>query len=132
MLPAATIPISSSFSRSIEGARVRLLLDTGGATLVSEAFFDAHALAGHATSTRESELIGSGGASVHARRLEGTWSVVLGTGTHVTLPAHELWIPSELGGATATCHLDGSIGVDVLDGCELVIADEAPLNAFLR
>jgi hypothetical protein len=130
--PCAEFPDLVIVTAIIAGAPARLLLDTGGATLVSSAYFDAHGLGKGTVTTRESELIGSGGVTLRARVVQGIWPLALGEKGQVTRSAHLFWVPSAAGGAIRACHLDGSLGIDVLEGCAVTIEDSSPKRVSLR
>jgi hypothetical protein len=117
---------------TLAGAPVRLLLDTGGSTLVSRRFADAHDLAPQTTGNADGHIIGSGGGTLAAKMLEGAFAFGLGPGARLTRTARSLWVPEALGGAPADCGLDGTLGIDVLAGCALVIADGSPLRASIQ
>jgi hypothetical protein len=129
--PCKAYPDLVIVSAALSGTSARFLLDTGGVTLVAAKFFDALRLEKDAT-VGAGSLVVSGGKSLASRVATGAFPLELGADRSAKRIARTLWVPTELGGATARCNLDGAIGVDVLNGCELVLTATTPSEAFVK
>lgn len=109
----------------VNGNAARLLLDTGGSTWFDRGFFWAY-LATRSRALRPGDLYGSGHDTVHAKVAEGPWSFVFGDERGARTTASQIWVVDPTGGAVSSCGLDGAVGLDVFEGCTLVIADGSP------
>jgi len=116
----------------IEGSAARLLLDTGGASWISRSYFDAHALSTRATAFQDGKLMGAGASVTDGRVAQGRFLFAFGRDASATRTAERLWVIAAPGGPVTDCGLDGSIGLDVLGDCELVLGDGTPPSAFAR
>jgi hypothetical protein len=125
----AAIPELTVVHIRIDGSDARLLLDTGGSTWLFKKYFDAQDLAGKATALRPGSLVGTSSQGMPGTLVQGHWTLAFGSSTHSLA---SLWVIAPTGGAAYTCSLDGSIGIDALDGCTLVLADGAAATAYLR
>jgi hypothetical protein len=116
----------------VNGQRLELLLDSGGSTLLFRDFAEQSGLGASAEVVRHGELVGSGDARAQAQLLRGHFQYVVGSESPLTLSRNQLWRvePAEREGAVA-CYPAGSLGLDALTGCQLVLGD-APSAAYLH
>jgi hypothetical protein len=113
------------------GVERTLMVDTAGLTALEP---DAGTTAGF---KQTGELLERGSLegplhSVPGVRATGTYRLSLGW-PEVTLELRKLWMPdTPRQGALGRCFPDGSLGLDALGGCALVLEDAFLPRAFLR
>jgi len=118
---------------AVDGHPARLMLDTGGHTLLFSRFYTKAGLAARESSRRMGTLIGAGDTPIDAARVRGSYRLVLGVGTPVPCPVPELWVaPARERSGPVACFPDGAIGLDVLGACEIVISEASPRQGYLR
>jgi hypothetical protein len=118
---------------SVHGHALPMHLDTGAPTLLFRRYYDAAKL-GEATQQIETgALSGIGGLAPDARLATGVFRFALGSGQPVSRDAALLWVVGAPGTAGPTrCFPAGSVGVDLLEGCQIVIGERPPLRGFVR
>jgi hypothetical protein len=106
-------------------ARVRLLLDTGAATFVTEEAFERSGFRSRVLRLQEGWLEGLGGRA-HGQFAEGAFAIALGGERNPARSLAGLWVlDAPAAGPVSRCGLDGSLGIDALAGCEVLLQEGA-------
>jgi hypothetical protein len=131
--PCAKDPELVTVDAAVNGHSLPLHLDTGAPTLLFRRHFEAAQLGQATRSLAPGTLTGFGGAAPVAEIATGRWRFAVSDGGRVELDAATLWVVGERGDAGPTrCFPAGSIGTDLLQQCELVLADGTPTTGFIR
>ncbi|MFC1641705.1 hypothetical protein ACFL5O_03305 [Myxococcota bacterium] len=116
---------------SLGGVRRTLMLDTGGLTLFTGDAGTSQVLKQRARHLEPGTLVGASHA-VSAVRATGAWTLALGRPA-IQRTLTQVWIPdAPREGAIARCFPDGSLGLDALGDCALVLEDAPKPRALLR
>ena len=116
----------------IEGTKTRLLLDTGAPTLLFSALFEEQQWGRFATRESAGQLYGSAGQSLQASRHFGAWDIQLGSKHPIRRQLSSTWTMRLDEGTPTHCESAGSLGIDALSECQLVVDDSSPVRGFLR
>jgi hypothetical protein len=107
------------------------MLDTGAPTMVSRALREDAAMVEDAEGLEPGSLVGAS-SRADGVRATGAWSFALGH-PRVERVIRHVWLMSrERPGFLGRCFPDGSLGMDALDGCSLVIGDAPEPSVFVR
>jgi hypothetical protein len=118
---------------AINGHALPMHLDTGAPTLLFRRYFDAANLGETTRSTEPGTLSGIGGTAQHAVLASGNWHFTLAAHSAIKLDAYMMWVVGKGGDAGPThCFPAGSLGTDLLQGCQLVLSERPPLRGYAR
>lgn len=111
---------------SLEGHSARLLLDTGAPTLIFKDFYEREHLPYREQSRQAGNLTGIAGAAPDAALAFGAWSFRIEGSQSIDRTTNRLWVVSPSQQGVSHCFPDGSVGLDLLEGCRLVLAEGKP------
>jgi hypothetical protein len=111
---------------SLEGHAARLLLDTGAPTLIFKEFYEREHLLYREQSRQAGNLTGMAGSAPDAALALGSWAFHFEGSPAIDRTTNRLWvvIPSPQG--VSHCFPDGSAGLDLIEGCELLLIEGKP------
>lgn len=111
----------------------RLMLDTGGSTKLFAAFYAQAGLVSSEVARSAAALVGAGGVPADVIQVRGEYRLALGVDAPVRRHAPEMLVaqPRDRAGGVA-CFPDGALGLDALEGCEIVLTEATPRRGYLR